>query len=186
MLRIALAGLIGAVILMGWHIVSWVVLPNAIPWHDFDTVPGQVRLSAVLKSTGAPTGAYWLPNPESNVDELMVQEWKDSHLAGPVAVIFYSADGWAPMSVMKLVIAFILDFLMAVAVAGVLALAPIRGYGGRLLAVVLIGVYVALGTSFMHWNFMNYPLDFAAFMAIDQVLASLLLGLVLAALVKTT
>ncbi len=87
---------------------------------------------------------------------------------------------------MTFIIGFILDFLVATAAAVLLMLASpaLPGLPGRVFFVVLLGVYTAIGTHLMNWNWMNYPLKFSLEMAGDTLVASVLLGVTLGVLVR--
>ena len=65
-----------------------------------------------------------------------------------------------------------------------MAAPAIPSFVGRVLFIVLLGFYVAVGSNLIQWNYMNYPLAFSAQMAGDAIVASLLLGVVLAVIVK--
>ena len=96
----------------------------------------------------------------------------------------YEAEGSSPMSVMTLGTGFVLDIVVAGVAAFLLAMAGIPSFGGRVLFVVLLGLYSSVGSNLMDWNYMNYPLRFALEMAGDAIVASVLLGVVLALIVK--
>ena len=87
---------------------------------------------------------------------------------------------------MKFVIGFVLDFFVATTAAVLLMLAApaLPGLPGRVIFVVLLGLYTVFGANLMNWNWMNYPLKFILEIASDTLVASALLGVTLAVLVR--
>jgi len=191
MVRIVIAGLLGGAVLFIWGAVSWVW----VPWHQMAKLPQESIVQRALQSTGADSGVYRFPmmDPDA-INESMSDEDKNDvreafamrHKEGPVGMLVYNDEGsdWMPM--MMHVKGFLLDFVTAVVAATMMSMAvsSLGGYFGRVLFVLLLGVYVAVGTSMMNWNYMLYPLRFSLEMAGDSIAAALLLGLVISALIK--
>ncbi len=191
MKRIAIAGAAGAVVLFIWSSISWML----IPWHQMDKLPGEEGIRQTLKLTQADRGVYWIPGKDLSVDksaltgaenDAMTDAWKKAHRDGPIAMVVYDPDGSSPLGIKTFIIGFVLDFLVASAAAVLLTLAApaLPGLHGRVIFVVLLGVYTAIGTHLMNWNWMNYPLKFSLEMAGDTLLASVLLGVTLGLLVR--
>ncbi|MHC4106874.1 MAG: hypothetical protein ACYSTY_02190 [Planctomycetota bacterium] len=190
MVRIGLAGLIGAVVLMVWSSVSWMI----IPWHQPDVLPRQERIMDALRDSGAESGIYWMPNVEQDPDATeeqqaaAVEAWKEAHRQGPIGVMVYRAEGSEPMPAMLFVVGFVLDFILAAVAALLLTMAApaLPTFVKRLSLVMLIGVFSGVGSHLMNWNWMNYPLRFSLEMFADTLVASLLLGVVLALMIGRT
>ncbi len=191
MKRIAIAGLAGAVVLFVWSSISWMV----IPWHRMDKLPGEEGIRQTLKLTQAERGVYWIPGEDLSIDksaltgaetDAMKEAMNQAHRDGPIAMVVYDPDGSSPLGIMTFITGFILDFLVASAAAVLLTMAApaLPGLHGRVIFVVLLGVYTAIGTHLMNWNWMNYPLKFSLEMAGDTLVASVLLGLTLGVLVR--
>ncbi len=191
MKHIVIAGVAGAIVLFIWSSISWM----AIPWHLMEKFPGEAGIRQTLKLTEAERGVYWIPTEDRSVDksaltgaqsEAMTEAWKKAHREGPIAMVVYDPDGSSPLGIMTFIIGFFLDFLVATAAAVLLMLAApaLPGLPGRVVFVVLLGVYTAIGTHLMNWNWMNYPLKFSLEMAGDTLVASVLLGLTLGVLVR--
>ncbi len=190
MVRIALAGLIGAVVLMVWSFVSWMT----IPWHQPGMLPQQERVADALRDSGAESGIYWMPNldkdPNATEDQQAAAEeaWKEAYRQGPIAFLVYRADGIEAMSTTPWVIGFGLNFLIAAVAAFLLTMAApaLPTFANRVLFVLLLGLFAAIGSHLMYWNWMNFPLRYSLEMVADSLVASLLLGVVLALMIGRT
>ena len=191
MKRIAIAGLAGAVVLFIWSSISWML----IPWHLMDKLPGEEGIRQTLKLTQAERGVYEIPGKDRSIDKsaltgaqnkAMTDAWKKAHRDGPIAMVVYDPDGSSPLGIKTFFIGFILDFMVATAAAVLLMLAApaLPGLHGRVIFVVLLGVYTAIGTHLMNWNWLNYPPKFSLEMVGDTLLASVLLGVTLGLLVR--
>ncbi len=187
MVRIALAGLIGAVVLMVWSYVSWMT----IPWHQPGELPQQERVTEALRDSGAESGLYVIPypypDPNATEDEqaAAVEALNEAYAQGPIAYIVYRAGGTEPMPTMAFVIGFVLDFIVATVAAIMLTMAAsaLPTFANRLLFVMLLGLFAAIGSHLMQWNWMNFPLRYSLEMVADSLVASLLLGVVLALMI---
>ena len=126
------------------------------------------------------------PSASDEAREAADEAWKSAHEQGPIALVIYRPDGKSPLSPMTMGIGFLLDVGVAGIAAMLLAMCgpSLPFFGRRLLFVFLLGVYTVFGTNLMNWNWMNYPLQFTLEAAADTLVASLLLGIVLAAIVK--
>ena len=191
MKRIAIAGLAGAVVLFIWSSISWML----IPWHLMDKFPGEEGIRQTFKLTQAERGVYWIPRENRSIDksaltgaevDAMADAWKKAQRDGPIAMVVYDPDGGSPLGIMTFITGFILDIMVATTAAVLLMLAApaLPGLHGRVIFVVLLGVYTAIGSHLMNWNWMNYPLKFSLEMAGDTLLASVLLGVTLGLLVR--
>ena len=189
--RLAIAGAAGAVVLFIWSSISWTL----IPWHLMDKFPGEMGIRQTLKLTQAERGVYWIPGEDLSIDksaltgaevDAMKEAKKQAEKEGPTALVVYDPKGGSPKGFWTLVKGLILNFLVATTAAVLLMLAApaLPGLHGRVIFVVLLGVYTAIGTHLMNWNWMNYPLKFSLEMAGDTLVASVLLGVTLGVLVR--
>ncbi len=188
MKRIVIAGVAGGLVLFIWSLVSWVY----IPWHQLEKMPGEAQVAQAMRDAEIPSGAYHLPgmvdDPALTDDEKTANEevFTAAHKEGPVATIMYKSGGSSPMGIMTMIMAFILDIVAAGVAAAILTMAApaLGGFVGRVLFVLMLGAYVAVGNNLMDWNWMHYPLKFSLQMAGDTLVASLLLGVTLAIIVN--
>ncbi len=190
MVRIALAGLIGAVVLMVWSSVSWMT----IPWHQPGELPQQERVTEALRGSGAESGIYVIPypypDPNATEDQRAAakEALEEAYRQGPIAFLVYRAKGTESPPTMAFVIGFVLDFVVATVAAIMLTMAAsaLPTFGNRLLFVMLLGLFAAIGSHLMNWNWMNFPLRYSLEMVADSLVASLLLGVVLALMIGRT
>ncbi len=189
--RLAIAGAAGAVVLFIWSSISWTL----IPWHLMDKFPGEMGIRQTLKLTQAERGVYWIPGEDLSIDksaltgaevDAMKEAKKQAEKKGPIALVVYDPKGGSPQGFLTIVTGLFLNFMVATTAAVLLMLAApaLPGLHGRVIFVVLLGVYTAIGTHLMNWNWLNYPLKFSLEMAGDTLLASLLLGVTLGVLVR--
>jgi hypothetical protein len=178
MKRIGIAAGVGGVVLFIWAFVSWMY----IPWHRLSTLPDQGAVTAVLSDTSTASGIYMFPGEAG--DETGESE-EEADGDQPAGLLAYKAQGGMP-----LVIQFIIGLVLEVLVAGVAAIilsmaAPsLPGFAGRVGLVVLLGVFMIVGANLMNWNYMHFPMRFTMEMAADGLVASLLLGIALAIIIK--
>jgi hypothetical protein len=190
MKRIGIAAIVGGIVLYIWAFISWMY----IPWHLMGAVPDEDAVRTVLSESGAESGIYHVPGLDYDALASMTDEQKEAaeeavmekYREGPRALLVYKADGANPMSPVTMVIGFVLEVLVAAVIAGLLTMAvpALPGFGSRVGFVMLIGVLTIVGTNLMNWNYMHYPMRFTLEMAADGLVASLLLGIVLAIIIK--
>ncbi len=191
MKRILIAAVAGAIVLFVWSSISWML----IPWHLMGKLPGEASIAQSFRDANVEKGMYWLPGMDLSIDEsaltgvektAMDEAWKKAYKDGPIALVAYQPDGSSPLGIGRFVRGFFLDFFVAVVAAVLLMLAApaLPGLPGRVVFVVLLGLYTVLGANLMNWNWMNYPLKFTMEVAGDTLVASALLGVTLAVLVR--
>ena len=191
MKRILIAGGAGAIVLFVWSSISWML----IPWHVMGKLPAEASIAQSFRDADIAKGVYWMPaiDPTIDMDALtgtekkaMQDAWSQAYKDGPIAMIAYDPEGTSPLGIPMFVKGLILDFLVASVAAVLLMLAApaLPGFPGRVMFVVLLGLYTVFGTNLMNWNWMNYPLKFSLEVAADALVASALLGVTLAVLVK--
>ena len=190
MKRILIGGVAGGIVLFVWGLVSWMTLP----WHQMEMLPGQEAIAQSMRDAEVPSGVYAMPWVDEEAMEQMSEEEKtaamaaftEAHERGPLAFIVYSSEGGSVMPIMSMIVGLILDIILAGVAALMLAMAApaLPGFPGRVFFVLMLGVYTAFATHMMNWNWMSYPLGFSLEMAGDTVVAALLLGIVLAIIIR--
>jgi hypothetical protein len=190
MKRIGIAAGIGGVVLFIWASISWI----ALPWHKMGQLPDEDAVRTVLRDSGTESGIYHVPGLPYDAMADMTDEEKtaakeaaeEKHREGPVALLAYKAEGSSPMGVMTMIIGLVLEVLVAGVAAIILTMAApaLPGFAGRLGFVMLLGVFMIVGSNLMYWNYMHFPMRFTLEAAADGLVASLLLGIVLAIIIK--
>ena len=190
MKRIVIAGVSSGLALFFWGFVSWVVLP----WHNmtFRDLPGEARVSDVLQAEMQQSGTYFIPwmvasqMTDAASAEKAMAEMNERHRQGPVAQIFYQAEGAEPMAPIVLLrgvgIDVLIGFVTALLVS--LTLDSTRGFSRRFGVVLTAGVFTVLMTHVTDWNFMYRPLDYTLVMCADHLVGTCVVGLIVAAIVR--
>ena len=101
-------------------------------------------------------------------------------------MLIYDPAGSDPMMSGQMVVGLILDILTAMVVAWFLIRSTAYGasYISRVAYCGMFGIFVAVFTHLMNWNWMGHPMDFTIGLIIDGILGLLLAGLAMAAIVK--
>ncbi len=189
MVRIIVAAFLGAAVLFVWGAVSWLF----VPWHELRALPREDTIVTALRKSNVGTGVYTIPAPPEHDPSISQEardrrfdEWQEKHREGPLAMLVYTEAGDEPLPFRMHVIGFGLYLGTALVAATMLAMAApsVRHYALRVVFVLLIGLYIALGVNMVTWNYMRYPLDFSLQVAADSLTSALLLGLVVAAVVR--
>jgi hypothetical protein len=164
MKRIAIATVLGGLMLFGWGFVSREVLD----WHETSggKLPNEKAFVSAMKDAG--DGVYKVPGYEQGTNPMKDESWVKRHQDGPLALVVYHKRGKEPMSTMLMVRGLLLNLGGAFVVSIMLVRGGFRGWFGRFSFVVGIGLLAAVGDGLM-WNFMGFPDDWAKVMAADHV-----------------
>jgi len=178
MKRIGIAAIVGGVVLFIWACVS----RGYVPWHKPGTLPDQGAVTAVLGDTATDSGIYMFPG---EVEPAAEESEEAADGSEPAGLLVYKAQGSAPF-VLQLIVGLVLDLLVAAVAAILLSMAApaLPGFAGRMGFVMLLGVFMIVGANLMNWNWMHYPFRFTMEVAADGLVASLLLGIALAIIIK--
>jgi hypothetical protein len=183
MKRILLAALLGGLVHFVWGAFSWMVLP----WHDpmLKDLPGESTILPVLRQNVGEAGIYWFPGPQdAKLSEASAEAFEKKHNEGPIGWLVYHPQGRPTMPKSTFVKGFLIDFLSALLAASLVAASAPRGYVGRVFLVIALGLFAALVSHAMQWNWMFMPAGYTSVMMADLVLGWSLAGLVIAALVR--
>jgi hypothetical protein len=186
-LRINLASLLSAVVLMLWGYLFWVMLGAA----EFllYPIPPSDPLTNALKAKNLTTGVYvWpaRPDGETSKDPRRWNAYVEQCRRGPLVHMFYSRQGAEPMST-TLFARGLLHFFVASLLAGtLLALvgSRLKSYRSRVGFVVLLGLFASVMVNLRPPIWFHHPWDYHVLMLAADCVSALLMGLVLAAIVK--
>lgn len=182
MKKVLLAALLGGLVHFVWGAFSWMVLP----WHSatLNDLPGEATILHVLRQNVGQAGVYWFPGMQgAQQSEAARVAQEKKHREGPIGWLVYHPQGRDPMPKSTFAMGFLIDFLSALLAASLVAASAPRGYVGRVFLVIALGLFAALVSHAMQWNWMLLPAGYTAVMMADLVLGWLLAGLVIAALV---
>ncbi len=192
MKRIILGGIVGGIILWVWGFVAWVVLPLHL--GSMKAVPGESVLVESLNRTLPEKGVYvipWMPAETSGLPpgklEEATNEYTEKLRSGPVSMIFYDPAGKDPFMTGQMITGLFI-FIFAASIVSWLLARSTAVAGSYLSGVIfcgMIGVLIAVGTHLSDWNWMGFPFDWSSAMMLDSVVAWLLAGLGISAMLRT-
>ncbi|HUL43955.1 MAG TPA: hypothetical protein VLY03_06320 [Bacteroidota bacterium] len=180
-----LATLLGGVILYVWSFIAWVILPLHAP--HLHPIPNEDAVVSLLRSSLDKNAVYVFPaNPSFGSDQATMDAYVAKMKRGPTGMIFYSPFGQDPMMPSQMIIGFVLDLLSAFVVVWFLlrSTALSSSYFGRVAFCGMFGIFTALFTHFMYWNWMGFPAEFTKGLIVDGIVSWILAGLGIAALIK--
>ncbi len=175
--RVFVAGLLGAVVIFVWSFLSWVVFP----FHTmtFNDIPNEDAVVTAIGDNITETGVYMYPG-FANDDSSMTAK----HTMGPrIPFMVFHKEGAPEMPPSIFVFGFLFNFIAATIVAWMLSRCSadkLMRYGQRVLFVTMFGVFLAIFTDLMNWNYMQYPMNFVIVNAYDNVVTWALAGTVIA------
>jgi hypothetical protein len=182
--RVLLASVLAAVLMFVWGFVFWGLL--GVGAQMMQPLPAELDLLAALRNVQASSGMYAYPMPPDSKDEAAMAEFERKHQEGPLLQLAYRQDGGPPMPPSIFVQGLGHYFAVALLTSCLLALAA-RGlprFGGRLVFVLLVSLVAAIwgnvGDVVWFFHSPRYCIGNMAY----TLGAGLVMGLVLAALVK--
>lgn len=176
MKQLVLGSLVTGVVLFLWGFVFWGLIP--VPGMHEPT--DEAALWESLGETIPESGAYYVPNFEGGPEAV------ERHEMGPTAMLFVRVEGSPTMPPSMMVIGF---FHMAATafLIGLLMMrlsAHLRTYRDRVVFVALVGIVVAFWADLAWPVWWRTPWSFFLGMAVYDVVAWLLAGVVLARFVR--
>ncbi|MCP5470120.1 MAG: hypothetical protein H7A36_06420 [Chlamydiales bacterium] len=163
---------IGGFIAWLWMAVSW----NVLPWHCsvINNFPNESETVKVISEQVKDSGIYTSPSMCGGAGT-MVENTQ----------IFLSVNknGTAQGGIIPYVISLITYFIGGLIVALIVMQMASNSYGWKLFATAMIGLAVGVLTMLPAWNWWGVPFDYALLMIVDNFLAWLFAGLVIAAFI---
>lgn len=188
MKRVALAGLLGGLVVFMWGAISWM----ALPFHSasIHSITDRKETMAALQAKLPGPGVYHFPGfPDQGEGETDFMAWSEPFIDGPhISMLVYNDKGYQPFAPSQFARGLIQNILSAVLVAYLLSLAvgTAKSFGHRVLFVTLIGVFLAIGGPLTEMNWMTIPAEFSLPNAADAVISWALAGLVIGGIVRPT
>jgi hypothetical protein len=191
--RVLLSAIIGGLIVFAWGAFSHMVLPlgeTGIKQFTDDT-----PILEVLKANVKESGFYFFPGMAEETPDMsstqrkeLENKYAEKYRVSPHGILIYHPpDGGEVMSPKQLIVEFVSDAAASLLAALLLAQAAgnLQCYGKRLLFVTAVGAFAAVAVETQYWNWWGFPLDYIGASMVDQVAASFLSGLAIAAIVKS-
>jgi hypothetical protein len=179
--NIFVASFAAAVIAFVWGFFSWTMLPwhNPLKFKDSDAV------SSVIKANAPEHGIYLLPvGPESMSDEAGMKKYETDVKAGPFVWTMVAPHVPNYSMQVSMGLSFLRAFVAAVILCLLLRQMTSDCFRCRILFCVLIYLLVGLNSEGPYWIWFNGPLKNMLIMIADHLIEGLLVGVVLAKLVK--
>lgn len=185
--RIALAALLGGLTLFAWGAISHMVLQiGDAGLRAAPAEPGDQALLDALDATLTEDGLYFFPGmDESRMgDDDAMDEWAERTKTNPHGIIVYNKEAYGGMG-RQLGVEFLTDVGAALVAAILLSwtLGCCSGFAIRVGFVGLLGLVTAF-RPIQHWNWYEFPCAYTLAQIGDGVLGFLLMGIVIALLVK--
>ncbi|MCA9255025.1 MAG: hypothetical protein KDA33_05280 [Phycisphaerales bacterium] len=193
-MRYAIAGTLAGLVMFAWSAVSWMALPlheaafsnfpdahadAGLPDNGDSIAPLQLTKSGVYHYPGFPQGADATPEAMRALEDRM-------RTRPVVSLMVYHAEGRDPFPPLNFILGA-LSCIIASCIATYLtrlAAPRLPSFSGRVLFVTSLGVFVFFAFYAQSWLWWGYPLTFGIAATIDIIVAPLLAGLVIAAIVK--
>jgi hypothetical protein len=177
MIRIIIAGFLGAVVLFIWGFISWAVLPwNAQTMH---TLPNEEAVMSVLKSGNLETGLYRIPG-EMGKDEAARKAQYAKMETGPIAMIHYSTEGMSgPSYMLKGFLVYLFSAIIAASLLGKLSWSLASKYRARVKYVMILGFFLAIAGHIGDWAWFGNSASFTLALVINDIIGWTLAGLVI-------
>lgn len=191
MKNIVTAALVGGAIIWIWGFIAWVVLP--LHQSTLRPIPDEETIVSSLAASAQGKGVYQFPamprevpgmSPEAFDAEM--ERYMEKYRSGPVGLIFYDPSGKEAFMLPQMITGLLIFILAAGMVAWFLSrsTAAAGGYLSRVVYCGMIGVFIAVGTHLSEWNWLGFPGDWTTAQMIDSIIAWLLAGAGIAAVMK--
>ena len=168
-MRIAIAALLGAVVMFVWQFIAHMLLPIGMMGFHMPQNEDAV-LSAVSTGLTERPGIYMLPSvdPAKMGDEATMNAWAEKASKNPNVFAVVNAPAPDPKSMTpQLVKQFVTDFLGAALIAFVLA-ATAWTFGLRIVGSIVFGLFGWLLNIVPLWNWYRFPSDFMVGNLLEQ------------------
>lgn len=187
LVRVVLASLLAAIVLFGWGFLFWGVLPLGSAAMEEEPYGGESLVTSISKVLGD-SGVYFIPHPTdpSLVTEEQQQRFRERHREGPLVRIFYNKIGTEPGAPAVFIKGFVHNLSIALLMAIILALAApaLPTFTRRLGVAFLVSAVAAVWLGLNEAIWFYHPWKYELYQAGYVLVGGLLMGLVLAAIVK--
>jgi hypothetical protein len=189
MMRIFLAGILGAIAMFAWNTVAHMMLP--LGHMGISEIPNEAAvLSALQSNIGNQPGLYIFPGtgvgPDASKEEMKqgMERLASEYETKPTGVLSYRPPG-RPMAFGKwLCREFALEFIESLLAAYLLAQAIVSSCLKRIIFVTIVGIVAAVTTNMSYWNWYGFPKLYTMGYMITQVIGFFCAGIVIALILK--
>jgi hypothetical protein len=180
-----IAAIVGGIVLFVWGFISHMVLP--LGEVGIKTIPAAIEDDVIseLREGVSERGFYIFPGYDMSGHPTPeeTKAWEAKYQAGPTGVLIYDPAGKPVLAPKQLLTELFSNIVAAAIAAYIISLIP-GGFGRRVVVAVLLGFFSWMVLSVPYWNWYGFPGDFIAAEGLDQLISWLLVGLVLAKMVR--
>jgi len=182
-MRIVVAALVGGLVMFAWGAFSHMALD--LGGSAFRKMPDEAGFAAALAAHVREPGLYAYPGLGGGHDATEAERtsWEERYERGPRGLLVYHTGRQKPMEPKQLVFEFASNVAAALLAALMLARTN-ASFAGRVLLAVFLGVIGWLSIDVSYWNWHGFPSAFTKATLVEQSVGWLLVGLVLAAMVR--
>ena len=188
--RVMIAGILGGLTMFVWLFVAHEFLP--LGELGVQEIANEGPLLSAMQSSIPQAGLYLFPgfglgpNPTMQQRNAAMPAYMKKYEQSPHGILVYHpASGafnfgvaLAKEGALNLLEAFLAAWLLSLAAAG-------KAYSARAGFVVILGVLAAVTTNLEYWNWYDFPGNYVAGYMVTQIIGFTLVGLVVAAFVKS-
>ncbi len=181
LIRIAIATILGAVIMFIWGGFSHMVL---LIGTGFTPLPNESKIIETLKNSIPEQGLYFFPGKDFKKKYSPEEEsaFAKKFQFGPAGLLLYRPVGGNPLSPQKLITQLMSNFLSSL-IAAFIASLMFAAYWKRVFAITLLGGLACVSVGMIYWNWYEFPTSFFLAQCIDLLVGFFLAGLLIAKLV---
>jgi len=188
--RVVIAGILGGLVMFCWLFVAHEFLP--LGEMGVGEIPNEGPVLSAMQAALSQPGFYIYPgfglgpNPTSAQRNAAMPAYMKKYEQTPHGILIYNPPS-GPFDFGKLLgREFGLNVLEGLLAAWLLACAAAgRGYVARVGFVILVGILAAVTTNVEYWNWYEFPSNYVAGYIATQIIGFALVGLVVAAIVKS-
>jgi hypothetical protein len=188
--RVVIAGILGGLTMFVWLFVAHEFLP--LGEMGVGEIPNEGPLLSAMQASIPQAGLYLFPgmglgpNPTMQQRNAAMPAYMKKYEQSPHGfLVYHPASGAYPFGAalaregaLNLLEGLLAAWLLSSAAAG-------RSYSGRAGFVVIVGALVAVATNVEYWNWYDFPGNYVAGYMVTQIIGFTLVGLIVAALVKS-
>jgi len=188
--RIAIGGILGGLVMFCWLFVAHEFLP--LGELGVGEISNEAPVLNAMQASIPQAGLYLFPGMGLGPDATMQQRnaampaYMKKYEVSPHGMLIYHPASGAYLFGATLAREGALNLLEGLLVAWLLSLAAAgKSYDKRTGFVVILGVLAAMTTNVEYWNWYDFPGKYVAGYMVTQVIGFTLVGLVVAAFVKS-
>lgn len=186
--RVILGGILGGILFFFWGFVYHELLPFGE--SGIKELPNEQAVVSNLKANIGEPGLYFFPgwglgpNATSAQKRAAMEELNRKATTGPQGFMVYYPIGRG-LTPKMLITECVVTIIQALLVAFLVAQLSVRRFASRLGFAFVVGLLASITTNISFWNFYGFPTTFTVSNICFLVSGYLLVGIVVAAIVKT-